>query len=99
MRGRVAEVHHDVRVDMRDLRVADSSPFESALNDQATCPDAFDLLEHRSGARMPVQPRMLATELAQILLHVAVQRHGVLLHETHSRGSKHVLTMMKHRVV
>ena len=48
---------------------------------------------------MPVQPRMLATAPAQILLHDAVQRRGVPLREAEGRGENDVATMMKNRVV
>ena len=58
LRGGVAEVHHDVRVHVRDLRVADAMAFEAALINEPAGADAFDLLEDRAGARMPVEPGM-----------------------------------------
>ena len=71
---RMAEVHHDVGVDVRDLGVADAKALEPALIDEPAGADALDLLEDRTGARVPVEPGMPAAAPAQILLHDAVHR-------------------------
>src|SRR5438128_1651809 len=68
-----AEVDHDVRVDMGDLRAANAISLESALIDEPSSADAFDLFEDRSRARMPVEPRMLSAAPAQVLLQHTVE--------------------------
>src|SRR6185437_2357565 len=62
----VPEVDHDVRVHMRDLSVAESVPFESALVDEPAGADSLYLFEDRPGARMPFEPGMLAAAPAEV---------------------------------
>ena len=56
-RGRT-EVDHDVRVQVRNLRVTHTEAFQPALIDQAAGSDILDLLEDRTGTRVDVEPRM-----------------------------------------
>src|SRR5438309_11674749 len=63
----MAEIHHDVCVNVRDLRVANAKALESALIDETPSPHPSDFLEHGAGARIPIQPRMLAAGPTQRL--------------------------------
>lgn len=71
--GRISEVDQNVRMDVGDLRIANTRSFQSALINQSPCTDAFDFLEYRAGARMPIEPWMLAATPAQIFLHDPMQ--------------------------
>src|SRR5215212_10691569 len=86
-RGRVTEVDHDVRVDVRDLGVPDAEPLEAALIDESAGADPLDLLEDRAGARMPLEPGMPSAAPAQVLLHDAVHDGGIAALEL-ERGRK-----------
>ena len=90
LRGGVAQIHHDVRVDVRDLRVADAKSLEPALVDEPAGADAFDLLEDRAGARMPIEPRVLAAAPAQVLLQNALQHRLIGAREPERRGQHDV---------
>src|SRR5205085_5791036 len=68
LRGRTAQVDHDVGMDVGDLGVSHSMSFHSALVHQSSRADALDLLEDRASARMPVEPRMPTAAPAEILL-------------------------------
>src|SRR5205085_1597258 len=94
-----AEVHHDVRVDMRNLRVALPKAFHSALIHETTSANAFDLLEDRSRARVPIQPWMLSPAPAEILLHDAVQRCLVAAGEAEGDCEDDVSPVMEDAVV
>src|SRR5215213_1472527 len=89
---RATEVHHDVRVNVRDLRVANPKPLQAALVDQATRPDALDLLEDRSGARMNLEPGVTRTPPAQVLLHDAMHRVGVSRRESEGYRQRDLTT-------
>src|SRR5687767_14917261 len=71
-RGGAAEVDNDVRVDVRDLRVAHAVPLEPALIDETPRSHPLDFLEDRPGARMELKPRVLAAAPAEVLLKNAV---------------------------
>src|SRR5581483_6012610 len=94
-----AEVDHDVRVDVRDLRVAVTKPFEPALIDQSAGADAFLLLEDRARARMPIEPRVPAAAPTQILLQNSVHRSLIAALELERRREDDVATMMKDGIV
>src|SRR6185437_1109731 len=55
---RVAEVHHDVRVYVGDLRITVAEALESALVHEPARTHTLDLLEDRARARVPFEPRM-----------------------------------------
>ena len=50
--GSVAEVHEDVGVNVRDLRITNAETLESALIDESAGADAIDLLEDGARAGM-----------------------------------------------
>src|SRR5262245_46150990 len=72
-RGRVTQIDHDVRVDVRDLGVAFAKALEPTLIDKSSRADAFYLLEDRTRARMPLEPGMAAATPTQVLLEDALQ--------------------------
>ena len=76
-RGGVPEIHHDVGVNVRDLRVANAKSLQTTLIDQPSGADAFDLLEDRSRARVDLEPRVTRATPAQVLLHDAMHDRGV----------------------
>src|SRR3954453_836354 len=71
---RVPKVHHDIRVDVRNLRVANAKSLQATLVNQSPCTPPFDLLEDRAGARVNFEPRVTCTTPAQVLLHDAMHR-------------------------
>ena len=73
LRGRVTQVDHDVRVDVRDLGVAFAKALEPTLIDKSSRADAFNLLEDRTSARMPLEPGMATAAPTQVLLEDALQ--------------------------
>ena len=77
LRGRVAEIDENVRVDVRDLRISDAMAFETALVDKATGADTFDLLEDAASARVPIEPRVFSSAPAEVFLHDAVKNGGI----------------------
>src|SRR5512143_568532 len=95
LRGRAAEVDHDVGVDMRDLSAAASEAFESALVDQTTGTDAFHLFEDGSGARMPIEPWMLSAAPAQVFLEDSLKHVRLTSGELECDGQHHIAPMMK----
>ena len=46
LRRRGAKVHHDIGVDVGDLRAAPAEPLESGLIDEPSCSHSFDFLEY-----------------------------------------------------
>ncbi len=68
----VSQIDHDVRVNVRDLRVAMAETLQADLVDETPGADALDLLEDRPRARVILEPRVFATTPAEILLHDAV---------------------------
>lgn len=72
--GRVAEVDHDVGVDMRNLCAAVAMTLESALIDQPASSHSLDLLEDRARTRVKLKPRVTGAAPAQVFLHDFV--HG-----------------------
>src|SRR4029079_12662728 len=100
VRGRrMTEVHHDVGVNVRDLGVADAIALEPALVDEPAGPDAFELLEDGTGARVPVEPGMPSTTPAEILLQDAMHDRRITTLELEGRRKHEVLPMMQDRVV
>ena len=75
--GSLSEIDHDIGVDVRYLGVAIPESLQSDLIDQPASTDALDFLEDRAGARMILEPGMLASAPAQVFLHDAV--HGCLI--------------------
>jgi hypothetical protein len=75
LRGCLAEVDHDVRVNVRDLSITVSKSFQPALIHESAGTDSLDLLEDRPGAWVELKPGMSASSPAQILLHDAMH-HG-----------------------
>ncbi|MBV6519996.1 MAG: hypothetical protein MNPFHGCM_00100 [Gemmatimonadaceae bacterium] len=69
---RFAQVHDDVGVDVRDLRVANTKPLQSALIDQTPGTYAFDLPEDAAGAGMIFEPGMPRSAPGKVLLHDAM---------------------------
>src|SRR5215208_3251810 len=51
LRRRTAEIHHDVGVNVRDLRISMAESLEAALVNQTPCSHSLDLLEDRSSTR------------------------------------------------
>ena len=68
----LSQIDHDVRVNVRDLRVAVAETFQSDFIDQPTGSDAFDLLENRPRTRVVFEPWVLSTAPAEIFLHDTV---------------------------
>ncbi len=64
--GGATEVHHDVGVDMGNLRAADAKSLEAALVDEPAGADAFDLPEDASGAGVILEPRMASAAPRQV---------------------------------
>ena len=95
----VPEVHQDVGVYVRDLRIADSISLESALIDEPARPDAFNLLEDGTGAGMPVEPWVLPPSPAQILLHDAMQCCWIASRQAEGHGEDDVAPVMKNAVI
>src|SRR5512138_2200629 len=75
--GGMAEIHHDVCVDVGNLSVSDAKSLEPALIDQSPSANALDLLEDRAGARVDLEPWVTRTSPAQVLLHDTMHRCGI----------------------
>ena len=71
-RGCVSEIDHDVRMNVRYLRVTLAKTLQSDLIDETPGADALDFLEDRAGTWVILEPRVLAATPAEILLHDAV---------------------------
>src|ERR1044072_5200336 len=71
--GGMTPVDHDVGVHGGNLGVTDPKPFHAQLVDETAGATALDLLEDRSSARMPLEPRMLSATPAEVLLHDALE--------------------------
>src|SRR5215216_5201694 len=94
-RGRVAEVDHDVRVDVGDLSVADAKALEPALVDQTARANALDLLEDRPGARVNLEPRVTGAAPAQVFLHDTVHGARVATVELERHAERDLVTLME----
>src|SRR5579885_1824539 len=99
LRGGAAEVHNDVRVNVRDLRTTVAISFQPTLIHEPTRTDALDLLEDRACAWMPVEPRVFSSAPTQILLENAVECRPVASLEPEGRGQHDVSRMMKHGII
>ena len=75
--GSGAEVHDDVRMQMRDLRVANAISLQPTLIDQASRANILDLLEDGSGTGMNVQPGVPRASPGKVLLKDAVHAIAV----------------------
>src|SRR3954451_15364621 len=95
----MTEIHHDVGVNVRDLRIANAMPLEPALVDQPTGPDALELLEDRAGARVPIEPRMPCSAPAEILLQDAMHDRGIATLELKGGRQNDVPSVMQDRIV
>ena len=82
-----------------DLRTAPAKSLEPGLIHESPRANALDLLEDRSGARMPIEPRVLSAAPAEILLQDAVQNRLVPARELEGRGQDDVATMVEDRVI
>src|SRR5438874_852907 len=97
--GGVTEIDHDVGVHVGDLCVTDAKPLQAALIDQSSGADPFDLLEDRSSARVPVEPGVLTSAPAEILLHDAVEDIGITLRESKGGREHDVCPVVKNGIV
>lgn len=84
--GRLSQVHHDVGVNVRDLRVAVPKPLQSDLIYQAPGADTFDFLEDRTRAWVILEPWVLAAAPAQILLHYPMHDGRISLFQLECDG-------------
>jgi len=73
----LTQIDHDVGVDVRYLSITVPESFQAALIYEPPRPNALDLLENRTGARMELEPGMSASAPAQILLHDAMHHRGI----------------------
>ena len=95
LRRRLPEIHHDVRVDVRYLRISVPESLETNLVDQATSPNALDFFEDRAGAWMVFQPGMFSPAPAQVLLHDPVHDRLVAALELEGDGQGDVALFMQ----
>jgi len=94
-RGGVSQIDHDVRMNVRDLRVAVAKTLQPDLIDEAAGSDALDFLEDGSGAWMILKPRMLTATPAEIFLHDAVHDRLVTPLELESHGQRNVALLVE----
>jgi zinc protease len=92
---RVPEVHHDVRVDVGDLRIAHAKSLQPALVDETSGAYAFDLLEDRPGTRVNLEPRVTRSAPAQVLLHDAMHCAGVTRRELKGHRQRDLVTAVE----
>src|SRR6185369_16535580 len=78
---------------------ADAIALEPALVDEPAGPDAFELLEDGTGARVPVEPGMPSAAPAEILLQDAMHDRRITALELERRREHDVLPVMQDRVV
>ena len=97
--GGVTEIHHDVRVHVRNLRVAHAKALEAALIHQPTSAHSLNFLEDRASARMPLKPRMPRAAPTQVFLHDAVHHIGIAAFELEGCSEYDVAAVMKNGVV
>src|SRR5918912_1238397 len=76
-----------------------SEALEPALVDEAPRADAFDLLEDRAGARVPVEPRVARAAPAQVLLQDAMHRGGVARRQLERRREHDVVAVVEDAVI
>ena len=88
--GRLSEIDHDVRVNVRNLRITLAETLQTDLIDQTSRPDALDFLEDRARTWMILEPRVLAPTPAEIFLHNAVHDRFVALVESESHSERDV---------
>jgi len=91
--GRASEIHHDIGMNVGDLRIAVSESLESALIDEPACSHSFDLLEYRAGAWMKLQPRMPGAAPAQVFLHDLVHCWSITALKLKSHRERNVATV------
>ena len=75
------------------------NPLRPRLIHESARANALDLLEDRSGARMPIEPRVLSAAPAEVLLKDAMENRLVPARELEGRGQHDVATMVEDRVV
>ena len=95
LRRGIAEVHHDVRVDVGDLCISMAVTLEANLIDQPPRSDTLDFLEDGSGARVVLEPRMLPAAPAQVLLHDPMHHCLVSALELEGHGQGDVTLFME----
>ena len=93
--GRLAEVDHDVGVNVRDLGIAMAESLEPALVDETASSHSLDFFEDRAGAWMELKPGMTCTPPAQILLHDAMHDGGIAAFELKGHRESDILPMVK----
>jgi hypothetical protein len=98
-RSCASKIHHDVCVNVRDLRAAHPESLEPALIDEAASPDSFDFLENRPGAGMNLKPGMPSPAPTEILLNHALHDRGVAALERKRGTQRHVTVMMEKGIV
>src|SRR5690606_13054154 len=98
-RCRMAEVNHDVRVNMRNLCVANPVALQPALVDQTSRAHPFDLLEDRACAGVNIQPGVARTAPAQVLLKYPVHHRRVAALQTKVCAQHVVVLVVKHGIV
>src|SRR3954469_24851534 len=88
--GGVSQIHHDVRVNVRDLRIADAMAFEPALIHEATSAHTLDLLENGSCTGMPLQPWVARPAPAQVFLKNPMHHGRITTLQMKRRGENDV---------
>ena len=89
-RGGVSQIDHDVRMNVRYLRVTMAETLQSDLIDETACANTLDLLEDGTGTWVIFEPRMLAATPAEIFLHDTVHDRFVAPFELESHRQRDV---------
>src|SRR5918999_4117089 len=99
LRRRATKIDENVRVHVRDLGVPVPESLEPNLIDEAAGTNSLDLLEDRSGARVPFEPRVPCPAPGEILLHDLLHRAFVATRETKGDGESDIASVVEDRVV
>ena len=93
--GGLSQIDHDVRVNVRNLRVTVAETLQSDLIDQTPGTDTLNFLEDRAGTWVILEPWMLAAAPTEIFLHDAVHDCFVAPLEVESHRERDVPLLME----